>query len=168
MHKHKRAQKIKGTGASGKVIIQGLLQRGGEARMTIVPTTDELNLQGTIHRHVEKGSQVYSDAATGYRGLDKHFLHESIDHLTKYVSGQVHTNGLENFWSLLKRGLKGTYVAVAPFHLGRYVDEQLFRYNRRKVNDRARWIEVMSAVVGRRVTWRQLTTQGDAGFMGIK
>src|SRR5262249_36557641 len=101
-------------------------------------------------------------------GLDLSFIHAAIDHLSKYVEGAVHTNGLENFWSLLKRTLGGTYVAVAPFHLARYLDEQTFRFNERMGSDGSRFRRVLSAVVGKRLTWRELTAQGDAGFMGIK
>ncbi len=94
--------------------------------------------------------------------------HRWVDHLSKYVSGRVHTNGLENFWSLLKRMLRGTYVAVAKFHLERYLDEQAFRFNQRDRDDAGRFQRVLRAVVGKRLTYRMLTAQGDAGFMGIR
>ena len=168
MHKGEREKRIRGRGAVGKAIVQGLLERGGEARMTVVPNVDGQTLQGTIRRNVEWGSHVYTDAAPGYVGIEMTHFHKTIDHITRYVAGRVHTNGLENFWSLLKRSLRGTYVQIAPFHLGRYLDEQTFRFNKRKGSDRSRFHEVMSAVVGRRVTWRALTAQQDAGFMGIK
>lgn len=167
MHAHKRAKRIKGRGASGKSIVQGVLQRGGEARVSVVPRTDDVTLQGTIRKHVKPGSLVYTDALPAYEGLALGYWHRAVDHVTKYVAGRVHTNGLENFWSLLKRAINGTYVSVAPFHLQRYLDEQAFRYNQRKGTDRSRFHEVMSAVVGRRITYRVLTAQDDAGFMGI-
>lgn len=168
MHKDVREKKIRGRGAVGKAIIQGLLERGGEARMSIVPNTDSQTLQGTIQRNVEWGSHVYTDAAPGYVGIDMTHFHKAIDHITRYVAGRVHTNGLENFWSLLKRSLRGTYVAVAPFHLSRYLDEQTFRFNERKITDGARFRRVLNAVLGKRLTYRELTAANDAGFMGIK
>jgi hypothetical protein len=168
MHKHKRAAKIKGRGTVGKAIVQGLLEREGEARMSIVPSTDDEVLCRNVRRQVEHGSHVYSDALPAYGPLCLNFYHAAVDHLTKYVTGRVHTNGLENFFSLLKRTLKGTYVAVAPFHLERYLDEQTFRYNQRHTDDAGRFRRVLSAVVGKRLTYRVLTAQGDAGFMGMK
>jgi hypothetical protein len=100
---------------------------------------------------------VFTDAHPAYKGLDDRYAHQVIDHAEAYVKGQVHTNGLENFWSLLKRGLKGTYVSVEPFHLFRYVDEQAFRYNnRRDVNDAERFKTVMSQIVGKRLTYKEL------------
>lgn len=151
-----------------KAIVQGLLERGGEVRCSVIGSTAADRLQGTIARNVEPGSALYTDAHPSYQGLSETYLHEAIDHAIKYVSGRVHTNGLENFWSLLKRGLRGTYVAVAPFHLFRYLDEQAFRFNERLGSDGSRFRRVLSAVVGKRLTYRELTAQGDAGFMGIR
>ncbi len=168
MHAHKRDAKIKGRGTVGKAIIQGLLERGGEVRCQVVGARDDLTLQTNVRRHVKHGSKVYSDALPAYYGLNLNYFHEFVDHITKYVSGRVHTNGLENFWSLFKRTLKGTYVAVAPFHLSKYVDEQTFRFNGRKANDRGRFEAVLESVVGKRLTYRVLTGRDDAGFMGIK
>jgi transposase-like protein len=168
MHKHKREQKIKGRGTVGKAIVQGLLERGGEARMSVLRTMDDERLCRTVRENVANGSQVYSDALPAYGPLAFNFYHQAVDHLRKYVVGRVHTNGLENFWSLLKRTLKGTYVAVAPFQMERYLDEQTFRFNQRHTDDASRFRRVLSAVVGKRLTYRVLTNQGDAGFMGIK
>jgi transposase-like protein len=168
MHKHIRDKKILGRGTVGKAIIQGLLERGGEARCEVVPTTDEQVLQTTVRRNVEFSSRVYTDAAPSYVGLALNYFHECVDHISKYVEGKVHTNGLENFWSLFKRALKGTYVQVAPFHLHRYLDEQTFRFNARRTNDATRFARVLASVVGKRITYRVLTGKDDAGFMGIK
>ncbi len=168
MHKHVREQKIKGRGTVSKAIVQGLLERGGEARMSVVGRTDDETLQRTVRLNVEGGANVYTDALPAYGGLALTHIHKFVDHLTQYVNERVHTNGLENFFSLLKRMLKGTYVAVAPFHLERYTDEQTFRFNQRKTNDAGRFQRVISAVVGKRLTYKILTAQGDAGFMGIK
>jgi transposase-like protein len=167
MHKHIREKRIKGRGTVGKAIVQGLLERGGEARMSIVASTDDERLCGNVRRNVEFGSAVYSDALPAYGPLALNYFHKAVDHLTKYVVGRVHVNGLENFWSLLKRTLRGTYVAVAPFHLERYLDEQAFRFNQRHTDDSGRFRRVLSSVVGKRLTYRVLTASGDAGFMGI-
>ncbi len=105
---------------------------------------------------VKAGSALYTDALASYDGLDGEFFHQVVDHAVEYVNGKVHTNGLENFWSLLKRGLKGTYVRVAPFHLFRYLDEQTFRYNERKTDDFSRFRDALSQIVNRRLTYNQL------------
>jgi transposase-like protein len=168
MHKHLRQQKIKGRGTVSKAIVQGLLEREGEARMNVLQAMDDERLCENVRHNVADGSQVFSDALPAYRPLAMNFVHQYVDHLTKYVTGRVHTNGLENFWSLLKRGLKGTYVSVAPFHLERYLDEQTFRFNQRKLDDAGRFKRVLQGVLGKRVTFRALTAQGDAGFMGIR
>src|SRR5260370_655731 len=114
-------------------------------------------LQTLVTENVETGSNLYSDALKSYEGLAEDFTHQVIDHAEAYVKGQIHTNGLENFWSLLKRGLNGTYVSVEPFHLFRYVDEQAFRYNNRiDMNDGDRFVAVMSQIVGKRLTYKAL------------
>ena len=172
MHKHKREKLARGRGPVGKAIIQGLLERGmdgiSQFRGFVVPNTEEYTLCPNVFRHVETGAKVYTDAAPHYGSLGIRYFHRWVDHLTKYVSGRVHTNGLENFWSLLKRMIRGTYVAVASFHLERYLDEQTFRFNNRDVGDGARFQRVLNAVVGKRLTYRMLTAQDDAGFMGIR
>ena len=102
-------------------------------------------------------STLYSDALQSYDGLDAEYAHQVIDHAVAYINGKVHTNGLENFWSLLKRGIKGTYVSVEPFHLFRYLDEEVFRYNNRNPqNDADRFSEVLAHIVGRRLMYKQL------------
>jgi hypothetical protein len=114
-------------------------------------------LQGFVREHVQGGSYIFSDAWRSYNGLSADYVHQVIDHAEKYVDGEVHTNGIENFWSLLKRGLKGTYINVEPFHLFRYLDEQAFRFNNRKVSDGVRFVEALSSVVGKRLTYQELT-----------
>lgn len=168
MHKAKRAKAITGRGPTGKAIVQGLLERGGEVRAMVVANTDDNTLQTPVRRNVEFNSRVYTDAAPAYGGLALNYFHACVDHVNKYVVGKVHTNGLENFWSLLKRSLKGSYVSVSPVHLERYVDEQVFRYNERKADDAGRFRRVLAATLGKRLTYRVLTAQNDAGFMGIK
>jgi transposase-like protein len=157
MHAAKRARKITGTGGKDKAAVMGILERGGKVRATVVPNRKKKALQSEIREHVLAGSVIFTDALKSYDGLDE-FQHEVIDHAVSYVDGEVHTNGLENFWSLLKRGLHGTYISVEPFHLFRYVDEQAFRFNNRKgMNDFDRFKLAMSQIVGKRLTWDQLT-----------
>lgn len=169
MHKAVRERKIRGRGAVGKAIVHGLLERGetSQVRARVVKSTEANVLGPEIRANVDRDATVYTDAHGGYSDVCLTNLHQTVDHIEKYVDGQVHTNGLENFWSLLKRGLKGTYVAVAPYHLTRYVDEQIYRFNKRKGSDGSRFFEALSSVVGRRLTWRQLTAQDDCGFMGL-
>jgi transposase-like protein len=119
-------------------------------------------VQPIIRRHVQAGTALYTDAMLGYRGLEAEYAHKVVDHAVRYVDGRIHTNGLENFWSLLKRGIAGTYVSVEPFHLHRYLDEQTFRYNNRAtrdnpLNDADRFSYAMSQIVGKRLTYAGLT-----------
>ncbi len=114
---------------------------------------------------VEQGSAVYTDSLRSYDGLDDSYVHQVIDHLECYAKGQIHTNGLENFWSLFKRALKGTYVSVEPFHLFRYCDEQAFRFNERKDNDQGRFIKAVQGVVGKGLRYAKLIGQEDGGCL---
>jgi transposase-like protein len=155
MHATERAEKIHGRGPDGKTIVAAVLERGGTVRARVCNTRRKPELQAMIRENVEAGSAVYSDALKSYEGLDE-FIHQVIDHAVAYVDGNVHTNNCENFWSLLKRSLKGTYVAVEPFHLFRYIDEQAFRYNNRTMTDIERFVYVMRHVVGRRLTYKEL------------
>jgi transposase-like protein len=161
MHKNKRAKVIK-RGPSGKTIVVGVLERGGKVRAEVVGNRERQTVQAVVRHNVEPGSELSTDEWMAYWGLNADYVHKIINHAEAYVDGQVHTNGLENFWSLLKRGLKGTYVSVEPFHLFRYLDEQMFRYNHRgnrkaPVSDAERFKMALSGVVGRRVTYQQLT-----------
>jgi transposase-like protein len=157
MHAHKRAAKIHGRGPDGKEIVAAVLERGGKVRAKHVKTRRKPELHAMIRQHVEVGSAVYTDALKSYDGLSE-FAYQVIDHAEAYVDGQIHTNGCENFLSLLKRGLKGTYVSVEPFHLFRYIDKQAFRYNHREdMNDAQRFSVVMHQIVGRRLTYKELT-----------
>jgi transposase-like protein len=157
MHKNVRARKITGTGGKDKAIVAGVLQRGGEMRAVVVSDTRRATLQAGVREHVEAGSAVYSDAFKSYIGLAGEYDHKVVDHAEKYVDGQVHANGVENFWSLLKRGLHGTYVSVQPWHLFRYIDERVFTYNERGLNDLDRFLVVLGTVAGRRLTYKMLT-----------
>jgi len=161
MHANKRAEKIHGRGPDGKAIVAAVLERGGEVRAKVVKTRRKPELQKLVRENVEAGSNIYTDSLLSYDGLNE-FTHQVVDHAVEYVNGKVHTNGMENFWSLLKRGLKGTYVSVEPFHLFRYVDEQAFRYNNRKdMNDAKRFNLAISQIVGKRLTYQELIGHSD-------
>ena len=165
MHKSAKAKKLqgKGGGSSHKVGVQGILERGGKIRAKVIDNTRFESVVPTVHENVEAGSHVYTDQLCSYFQLQGEYEHEFINHAERYVDGQIHTNGLENFWSLLKRGLNGTFVSVEEFNLFRYVDEQAFRYNHRKhedgqvVSDYERFKFLLSQIVGRRLTYKQLT-----------
>lgn len=156
MHKHVREKKIRGRGAVGKRIIHGLLERGGEVRATIVDSLESADLHPVILSHVEKGANLYSDSATSYDALSRYFVHEAVNHTEEYVRGLVHTNGLENFWSLFKRCIKGTHISVEPFHLFRYLDAECFRFNNRKTDDGVRFLRALGQVEGKRLTYKSL------------
>src|SRR6266550_5544367 len=137
MHSHKRPRHMSGT--VGKTAVLGLLQRNApddetysRVRLKVVDSIRRHQLDPEVRKHVEKGSELYTDKLRSYEKLADEYVHNVIDHAECYAKGHVHTNGLENFWSLLKRGIKGTYVSVEPFHLFRYLDEQAFRFNERK------------------------------------
>lgn len=168
MHAARRQRAISGNLAKDKAAAFGILERGGEVRVFHVPSRKKHLLQTRLKEHVRENSPLYTDSLASYDGLMHRYGHQVIDHAEGYVNGRVHTNGLENFWSLLKRGLKGTYVAVEPFHLFRYLDEQAWRYNNRATkgekwrNDGVRFQEAMRHVLGRRVTYSQLTGKDDS------
>jgi len=155
MHESKR--KHLGTGGAGKVAVMGLLERHGEVRTHVVPNVKMESLQPHVMNHVEQGANVYTDAWVSYNGLDAQYIHNVINHAETYVQGQVHTNGIENYWSLLKRMIKGTYVSVEPFHLFRYLDEESYRFNNRKGTDGNRFQKAMEQVSGKRLTYKELT-----------
>jgi histone H3/H4/transposase-like protein len=162
MHRKRRKSAVSGTGGSGKTVVMGILERKGKRKISrvrarVMPNTQRETLQREIREAVEPGSRINTDAWVAYRGLSSDYIHEVVDHAVEYVRGTVHTNGLENFWSLLKRTVKGTYVSVEPFHLFRYLDEQAFRFNEREDNDGGRFRSVLSLVTGKRLTYKQLT-----------
>jgi len=168
MHKHIREKKIRGRGSVGKRIIQGLLERGGEVRAQVVESTEARDLHPVIISNVEKGSALMTDSAASYEALADRYVHEQVNHAIEYVRDNVHTNGIDNFWALFKRCIKGTHIQLSPFHLQRYVDEEVFRFNARKTDDAGRFDRVMANVPGRRITYRLLTQQDGAGFMGLE
>src|SRR6267378_2595742 len=163
MHPERRKRMITERGVKDKLAVMGILERGGEVRAAVIPSRRKHHIQAEIRAHVKAKSAIYSDALLSYQGLkEQDFAHQVIDHAEKYVDGQVHTNGLENFWSLVKRGLKGTYISVEPFHLFRYLDEQVYRYNNRgskenPVNDGDRFQLALSQIAGKRLTFAEVT-----------
>ncbi len=171
MHKDKRERQFKGRpakGMTGKAAVLGILERHGPdghstVRAMTVSNVRAKTLQPHVREHVTEGSELFTDASYSYRGLATEYTHEMVDHAEEYVRGKVHTNGIENFWSLLKRSIKGTYVSVEPFHLFRYLDEQAFRYNERKTNDGARFMRVLASIVGKRITYTELTGKVGTG-----
>jgi transposase-like protein len=180
MHHSKRPKSEYRTHAHGntrdgerdKAIVMGLFERNSRTvRAKVIPNVRREVLQDEILKNVSPRSAVFTDTALGYKGLaEVEFIHATVNHMTEYVRGQVHTNCLENFWGLLKRSLRGTYVAVEPFHLDAYVDEQVFRFNNRKTKDNPltdtdRFVLLMSQVTGKRLTYAELTgkEEGVAG-----
>jgi len=159
MHKGKR--QAKGRGAVGKTAVMGLLERHSDeghskVHTVVVGNTKRRTLQPIIREHVEPGANVYTDALKSYAGLEPEFVHEFIDHAETYARGNVHTNGLENFWALFKRCIKGTHISIEPFHLFRYLDAECFRFNARKVNDGERFLKAVMGVEGKRLTYKNL------------
>jgi len=147
-------------GTEGQTVVMGLLDRNTkQARVKVSQNNRAFHVRTNVIEHVEKGSKVYSDALRSYRNLPVDgYVHQFIDHTEAYVKGAVHTNGLENFWSLLKRSLKGKYVSVEPFHLQAYCDEQAFRFNNRKdMSDSDRFDLAVRQIVGKRLTWAEVT-----------
>jgi len=157
--KTKEAVKVEGFRYVSKAIVAGILERKGRVHAQVVPDTTQDTLMRPIYRQVAPGSELITDGATPYR-LPAGFIHSVIDKSKSYVRGHVHTNGMENFWSLLKRTIRGTYVNVDAFHLGRYLDEQVFRFNegRDPRGDGGRFVSVLQSVMGRRLTYAALTT----------
>ena len=159
MHADKRKRRITVTGTKDKTAVMGILERGGEVRASVIHNRKRKLIHSTIKTHVAAGAAIHSDAFMSYVGLkEQGFAHQIIDHAERYVDGQVHTNGMENFWSLLKRQLKGTYISVEPFHLFRYLDEQVFRYNNRKLaHDGLRFEHLSNHLIGKRLTYAEVT-----------
>lgn len=156
MHHGPRRRLHSKGGGMGKAIAMGFLERGGRVKAKVIGGTDRKTMQREVFAHVDEMAKIFTDGATGYKDLSFYYQHQTIDHAIQYVRGNVHTNCIENFWSLLKRSLGGTYVSVEPFHLFRYLDEQAFRYNERKATDRDRFMLVTSNIAGKRLTYSVL------------
>ena len=167
MHKDRKKKVQQHSQKGDKAIVLGILERASagkqkKVRATVVADRKKPTMQEEVRGNVEKGTQIHSDEFADKWRMDDEYEHNIVNHLQTYVQGNVHTNGIENFWSLLKRGLNGTYVAVEPFHLFRYVDEQAFRFNNRltedgdKLPDSERFSRLCSQIVGRRLTYKEL------------
>jgi len=159
MHSDKRAKLMKNEGSFRKAVVVGMLERKGEVRTAVLKTASEKLLGKSVREHVVPGSTLITDEAAGYIKVGREYAHKVINHAETYVKGTVHTNSIENYWSLLKRGIKGTYISVEPFHLFCYLDEQSFRFNTRKDNDQGRFMAALSQISGKRVEYRQLIGQ---------
>ena len=165
MHREKRNRVIGGRrGVASKTAVMGLLERPRGAEHSLVrcvamhDSASKARVRAEIHKNVAPGATLYSDSHPYYHNLGAEgYAHEVVDHAAEYVRGSVHTNGLENFWSLVKRALHGTYVSVEPFHIFRYLDEQTFRFNNRKASDVARFIRAIKGAVSKRLTYHELT-----------
>jgi transposase-like protein len=145
--------------SSNKTVVMGIIERGGVVKAKVVDSARRNQLLPEIFDTVEEGATIYTDALRSYDPLDQRYTHKTIDHAKAFVDGEIHTNSLENFWCLLKRSLKGTYVQVAPEHLDAYVTEQAFRFNHRKKNDAQRFAVVAKQIFGKKLTWKELTGQ---------
>ena len=161
MHKERRRRVIQGGGGMNKTPVMGLLERHAEkgksqVRATVLPDMESATLRKVIRSNVWRGSQLYTDAHNAYQHLGDAYLHDFVNHVEAYVRGAVHTNGLENFWSLFKRCIKGTHVSIEPFHLAAYVDSEAFRFNHREAEDKDRFRMAAHGVTGKRLTYKAL------------
>ena len=156
MHADKRLKTLRTEGRFRKAVVVGMLERKGEVRTAVIAAATGKLLKDQVNAHVVPGSTLYSDEWRAYQQIGRDYAHQVINHAETYVRGNVYTNSIENFWSLLKRGIKGTYVSVEPFHLFRYLDEQSFRFNTRKDNDQGRFMAALSSINGKRITYEQL------------
>ncbi len=157
MHSAKREALKKNRRVTGdKTVVLGMVERGGQVRAKVVSNARRKNLLPEIQANIESGSNVYTDKLRSYDTLKEEYTHSSVDHQLCYVDGETHTNTLEGFWNLFKRGLHGTYTHIAPFHCDRYLDEETFRYNFRKTNDLGRFMQLMSQIFGKRLTFDEL------------
>jgi transposase-like protein len=171
MHKTKRERLSRDggmQGGHGKAVVVGLLERGGKVKTAVIPTRKQNIPEKIVRQLVEPGTEVHTDEYSGYYNLKDGYLHKVVNHLEGYVRENVHTNGIENFWSCLKRGIGGTYIAVEPFHLFRYVDEQAFRFNNRAtkdnpLNDSDRFDAAVRQIVGKRLTYAELIGKTQEG-----
>lgn len=156
MHADKRVKMLRNEGCFRKAVVIGMLERKGEVRTAVLNRASGKLIERTVREHVVPGSNLFSDQANAYLKVGRDYAHKVINHAEEYVRGNVHTNSIENVWSLLKRGIKGTYVSVEPFHLFRYLDEQSFRFNTRKDNDQGRFMSALSSIQGKRVEYKEL------------
>jgi transposase-like protein len=164
MHKGKR-EKIKGgrkaSSSTGKTIVQAVMERDGEIRAQVLENLTLAPRLEFLKANADPNAQLMTDEGYDSPQVGAAFAHQFVNHQIEYVRGNVHCNGVENFWALLQRGLSGTYISVEPYHLSAYVDEQAFRYNQRQDDDAGRFEKALSGVTGRRLTYRKLTGKID-------
>lgn len=142
---------------TSKAIVMGMLERGGKVVATVVKSRNRGDLIPNVRRHIEPKTEVHTDELSSYSSVGQmEYEHAVVDHTARYVDGRVHVNSIENFWSLLKRGLRGTYISVEPFHLFRYLDEQMFRFNNRETTDQGRFLAALARIGGKRLTYNEL------------
>jgi transposase-like protein len=168
MHASRRRKLQTGLKGEHKTAVMGMLDRSTrQVRAEVIPNVKRETLLNQILDNVNRGATIYTDSATGYDALNvRNFVHETVTHVEEYVRGEVHTQGIENFWSLLKRTLHGTYVAVEPYHLDRYVTEQAYRFNNRKnKSDYDRFVQAVAQIQGKRLTYAEVTGKvGETAF----
>jgi len=157
MHKDRKRRSQQNGQKGDKTIVMGILERGGTVRTKVLSNRKRHAVEAELRENVEPGSALYTDALQSYAFINDEFAHKVIDHAISYAQGAVHTNGMENFWSCLKRTLGGTYISVEPFHLKSYLDEQAFRFNNRSMDDMHRFVYGMRQIVGKRLTYAELT-----------
>lgn len=179
MHMDVKRRRITGSGPVDKTAVMGILQRGdkdkgthSKVRTSVIANRKKKTLQAEVKANVQAGSALYSDALMSYDGLESEYAHQVVDHAVEYVRGKVHTNGLENFWCLFKRGVNGTYVSMEPFHLFRYLDEMEFRFNNRgtrefPVHDGQRFVMALSQISGKRLTYKHLTGKDQEPYTAV-
>jgi transposase-like protein len=159
--KRKRLMMKRGRSIAGKVAVMALLERhdkpNSQVRLHVLHSLRKHEVQGIVRKNVERGATLHTDSYSSYTGLTADYVHNVIDHAECYVDGEVHTNNCENFWSLLKRAIRGTYVSIEPFHLFRYLDEQSFRFNNRKGTDAMRFALALKGIINKRLTYTALT-----------
>jgi hypothetical protein len=155
---HKRARVKANAKGGNKAIVLGMLERGGRVKARVIADRGKQQIDPVMTENVIAGTHIMTDEMGTYASLTTPYEHAVITHAVEYVKGHIHTQGIENFWALLKRGLKGTYISVEPFHLDAYVKEQVFRYNNRKdADDFARFATCMMGITGKRLTYQALT-----------
>jgi len=158
---HKRARIKSNAKGGNKAIVFGMLERGGRVKAKVIPSRQKPHLSPAMTENVEAGAHIITDEFSTYNVLETPYVRDTVNHALEYVNGHIHTNGIENFWSLLKRGLKGTYISVEPFHLDAYVSEQVFRYNNRKdSDDSTRFASCLMGIQGKRLTYAEITGRG--------
>ncbi len=145
------------TASATRLLERTTRNAASRVKLKVLKTTRNYEVQGNVREYVLKGTELHTDALRSYIGMNQDYVHQVVDHAICYAKGHIHTNGLENFWSLLKRTIKGTYVNVEPFHLTRYLDEQAFRFNERSDTDGGRFIKALKGIFGKNLSYASLT-----------